>query len=523
MIIAVIREMDAMNRLLTTSSTLSPYQHLNLKREAKVKVNVLGVLSSLAMLVSTSVTAVPAIAAETAHTSQQQPNILLILTDDLGYNDVGFNGSTDITTPNLDELAANGTSFSQAYVAHPFCGPSRAALMTGRYPHKIGSQFNLPTKGSFVGVPTNEQFISKLLQNNGYNTGAIGKWHLGEAPEFHPNARGFDDFYGFTGGGHNYFPEQFKAQYANQVKLGNTNINHYILPLEHNGKEVDENEYITDALSREASRFVEDAATDDKPFFLYLAYNAPHVPLEAKQSDMDMFPNITDEKRKTYAGMVYAVDRGIGRVVDSLEKTNQLDNTLIVFLSDNGGKLSKGASNYPLKEGKGSVYEGGFRSPMLFHWPKQVAAGQRFEHPVLALDLYPTFAALAGITIPSQKRLDGKDIWPAFSAGEDPHKDELFYVLRHRKGYSDASVRRNQWKAVKQGDKPWQLFNVEVDLNETNDLSKKHKTMLIDMVREMEKWSWDNKQPLWFHEAYEGADWRLKGMPRFDQTFSTSK
>ncbi len=487
--------------------------------------NMTALLTMAMLAISVSAEAAPALSvdANTEITKGKQPNILLILTDDLGYNDVGFNGSKEIKTPNLDQLAANGTSFSQAYVAHPFCGPSRAALMTGRYPHKIGSQFNLPTKGSFVGVPLEEQFISKLLQSNGYNTGAVGKWHLGEAPEFHPNARGFDDFYGFTGGGHNYFPQQFKAQYAEQLKQGNTNINHYILPLEHNGKEVDENEYITDALSREASRFVKDAAKHDKPFFLYLAYNAPHVPLEAKQSDMDQFPTIKDQKRKTYAGMVYAVDRGVGQIVETLDKTDQLNNTLIVFMSDNGGKLSKGANNYPLKEGKGSVYEGGYRTPMLFHWPDKVASGQRFEHPVLALDLYPTFAALAGADVPQQKRLDGKNIWPAFSANKNPHQDELFYVLRHRKGYSDAAVRRNEWKAVKHSQQPWKLFNVETDANETEDLSSKHRNKLNDMVREMEKWSWDNKQPLWFHENFEGAEWRLHGMPRFDKTYSTEK
>ena len=144
--------------------------------------------------------------------SAQSPNIVLILADDLGYADVGFNGSKDITTPNLDTLAANGVSFDEAYVAHPFCGPSRAALLTGRYPHKIGAQFNLPTKGSYVGVPTSETFVGEVLQQAGYTTGAIGKWHLGEAPQFHPNRRGFDEFYCFAGGGLHYFPEVFSAK-----------------------------------------------------------------------------------------------------------------------------------------------------------------------------------------------------------------------------------------------------------------------------------------------------------------------
>jgi len=450
-----------------------------------------------------------------------RPNILLILADDLGYADVGFNGSTDIVTPNLDVLAEQGVTFSEAYMAHPFCGPSRAALMTGRYPHKIGSQFNLPTRGSFVGIPTGETYISKVLKNAGYFTGAIGKWHLGEAPDYHPNKRGFDEFYGFLGGGHNYFPSQFEKAYQKQVKQGMTNIDHYLLPLEHNGKEVRETEYITDALSREAVNFVKKAADrQGQPFFLYLAYNAPHSPLEAKEDDMAKFPQIIDQKRKTYAGMVYALDRGVGRIVDALKETNQLDDTLIVFLSDNGGKTILGANNYPLKEGKGSVNEGGFRSPMLFHWPKAIPAGARFENPVLALDFYPTFAGLAGADIPDGKKLDGKDIWSDFMAGKNPHQRDLIYVLRHRGDHSDAAVRRDQWKAVKKGKQPWRLYNIEKDLGEKRDLSGKHPLVLRDMVHEMEKWSWDNVQPLWFHISDEGSRWRRHGMPRFDETFN---
>lgn len=473
-----------------------------------------GFISTLLFVVASSLSAATA----------PRPNILFILTDDLGYNDVGFNGSTDIITPNLDELAKNGTTFSSAYTAHPFCGPSRTALMTGRYPHKIGAQFNLPAAGSYLGVPTEETFISKVLNDSGYFTGAVGKWHLGEAPAFHPNKRGFDEFYGFLGGGHNYFPEQFKKSYANQVKQGLTHINQYLLPLEYNGKEVDETEYITDALSREAVTFVKKASKKDQPFFLYLAYNAPHTPLQATPEDMAKFPNIADKKRKTYAGMVYAVDRGVGEIVKTLKETNQLDNTLIVFLSDNGGKLSKGANNFPLKEGKGSVFEGGFRTPMLLHWPNKVAAGQKFKHPVLALDFYPTFAGLAGAQIPNGKKLDGKDIWSDFSRGENPHKDELIYVLRHRGDRSDAAVRRNQWKAVLEGENyNWKLFNLDEDISEQNDLSQAKPELMRDMIAEMQKWSWGNEQPKWFHIHDEGALWRTNGMPRFDETFKVTQ
>ncbi len=452
--------------------------------------------------------------------ADDRPNILLILTDDLGYADVGFNGGRDVKTPNLDELAANGMTFSQAYVPHPFCGPSRAGLMTGRYPHNIGAQFNLPSEGSNLGVPRSEVFISKLLQDAGYFTGAIGKWHLGESPEFHPNERGFDDFYGFLGGGHKYFPEEFTKTYKDRVAAGNTHIWEYLRPLERNGAEVEETEYVTDGLSREAVAFVHEAAGKEEPFFLYLAYNAPHTPLEAKDEDLALFMDIGDEKRRTYAAMVYAVDRGVGKVVDALRDTGRLDSTLIVFLSDNGGRLDQGGNNFPLREGKGSVHEGGYRSPMFMHWPDRLNAGRTFEHPVLALDFYPTFAGLANVVIPADRKLDGRDIWQDILRGQDPHDGEFLYALRHRTGFSDATVRRDQWKAVKTGNLPWKLFNIEEDIGEHRDLSAKNPGVLANMVREMEKWSWDNAEPRWFHIPAEGVEWREHAMPRFHETFA---
>ena len=452
--------------------------------------------------------------------ANERPNILLILTDDLGYADVGFNGGKDVRTPNLDQLAANGMTFSQAYVPHPFCGPSRAGLMTGRYPHKIGAQFNLPSEGSNLGVPRSEVFISKLLQDAGYFTGAIGKWHLGEAREFHPNERGFDDFYGFLGGGHSYFPDEFRQAYDAQVALGNTHIWEYLRPLEKNGTEVEETEYVTDGLSREAVNFVREAAGREAPFFLYLAYNAPHTPLEAKDDDLALFKGIKDEKRRIYAAMVYAVDRGVGKIVDALSDTGQLNSTLIVFLSDNGGRLDEGGNNFPLRAGKGSVHEGGYRSPMFMHWPDRLNAGTRFEYAVLALDFYPMFAGLAGAVIPADQKLDGRDIWQDILSGQNPHHGEFLYTLRHRKGFSDAAVRRDQWKAVKTGSQPWKLFNIEEDMGEHRDLRGQHPAVLANMVREMERWSWDNAEPRWFHIPQEGVEWREHAMPRFHETFA---
>ncbi|KGK30206.1 sulfatase [Cellulophaga sp. E6(2014)] len=451
----------------------------------------------------------------------EQPNILVILCDDLGYADVGFNGSTDIITPNLDQLAEEGTIFTAAYVAHPFCGPSRAALLTGRYPHTIGSQFNLPANGASTGkgISLKEKFIGVPFQEAGYYTGAIGKWHLGETTAYHPNNRGFDDFYGFLAGGHKYFPEEYRQQYRRQKEAGAKIINDYVLPLEHNGTTLQENEYLTDAFSREAGRFIQEANDKKKPFFLYLAYNAPHVPLEAKKEDLDKFKHIQDKDRRTYAAMVYAIDRGVGQIVENLKKTGQYDNTLIIFLSDNGGHTGHGANNFPLTGRKGDTWEGGFRVPMFFHWPNKIPKGQKFDFPVSSLDFYPTLNHLAGATIPQNKILDGKNIWEAFTSNQNPHDKETLFAMRHREGYTDVAARQNNWKAVKVRKEPWKLFNITNDISEKTDLSAAHPAILKKLVTEAENWSKTHTEPLWFDPLYLEQMWKDSTMATFNETF----
>ncbi|WP_442505137.1 sulfatase-like hydrolase/transferase [Novipirellula sp. SH528] len=453
-----------------------------------------------------------------------RPNIVVILCDDLGYADVGFNGAKDIQTPALDRLAHDGTIFTSAYVTHPFCGPSRMGLMAGRYPHEFGAPFNLPNAGLGIeeynrqGISVDETLISTVLQGAGYYTGVMGKWHLGIDSQFHPNNRGFDDFYGFLGGGHDYFPEKYTATYERQKKAGKTVFNDYVLPLEHNGKEVNETEYMTDALSREGVRFVNDAAKKDQPFFLYLSYNAPHTPLQAKEEDLAKYAGIDDEKRRTYAAMVHAVDRGVGEVVKALEQTDELNNTLIVFLSDNGGKEGAGSDNTPLNKGKGSVYEGGFRVPMFFHWPSVVPAGKRFEHPVSTLDFYPTFARLAGATVPTDKELDGKDIWQDFLADRSSRTGQPIFAMRHYAEFSNVGIRQDQWKACCIG-KHWTLFNINEDISETKDLSRSYPEVLQNMISAAEKWSHGHTQPLWFYTAKEGEKWTENEMPNPEAIF----
>ena len=463
-----------------------------------------------------------------AMAQDSRPNILVVLCDDLGYNDVGFNGSKDIKTPELDKLAHGGTIFTSAYVAHPFCGPSRSAILTGRYPHFTGTAYNLFQNSSEedadnMGVPIEETYMSKILQEAGYYTSAVGKWHLGAAPKFHPNKRGFNNFYGFLGGGHEYFPEQYHKTYQEQLNKGNKNIRDYLKPLEHNGRDVEETEYLTDAFSREAIRDIKIAAEKKKPFFIYLAYNAPHVPLQAKAEDLKKFANIKDKDRRTYAAMVYAVDRGIGQIVRNLKETKQYENTLIVFLSDNGGNTDHGANNYPLKGTKGDTWEGGYRVPMFFHWPKKIDGKKHYDFPVSALDLYPTFVQLAKTKVSSNKKLDGKDIMADVLAGTDSYKDKMIYSLRYREGYSDVGGRQGDWKITRMANEPWGLFNIKQDIGEKKNLSGRYPELLEKMVAETEKWTKGFVKPLWYYSLKDEEYWNDGRMPRYDETFEISK
>lgn len=465
------------------------------------------------------------LASGTALADDQRPNIVLIMCDDLGYADVGFNGATEIQTPSLDALAKAGTICTSGYVVHPFCGPSRMGMMAGRYPHNFGAPYNLPPSALNIeeyktkGIPVGETLISKVLQDSGYFTGLVGKWHMGFTPEFHPNRRGFDDFYGFLGGGHDYMPQRYVATYARQKKNGKKVFNEYITPLEHNGKEVTETEYMTDALSREGVRFIEQAAKKDQPFFLFVSYNAPHTPLQAKEEDLAKYAHIEDEKRRTYCAMVHAVDRGVGRIVESLNATDEMKNTLIVFLSDNGGKLGAGADNTPLKRGKGSVYEGGIRVPMFFHWPDHVPAGNKIDWPVTALDFYPTFAKLANADISKGQAIDGHDIWAGLAGGDNPREGDLLFSMRHHAAFSNVGIRMDNWKACCVG-KRWALFDATADPGEESDLSKQHPELLDKMIDGAKAWSQLHTEPQWFHSAPARDKWKEMGMPNHDAVFS---
>ncbi len=480
------------------------------------------------------------------HTAgESRPNILLILLDDLGFADVGYNAElfgveTNVVTPNIDALAKQGVMFKQAYVAHPFCGPSRMALLSGRMPHSYGGQKNLPNVAVNLedynekGIPESETLISTVLQDAGYFTGCIGKWHLGEMKPFQPNTRGFGEFYGFLSGGHQYYPS-----ITDKVE---PKINDYQFFLRRNEEEIlsPEGAYLTDTLTDESIKMIQQSVSEEKPFFLYLAYNAPHSPLQGKTEDLQhLFPdhepdnpkngiNYTDyEGRQNYVAMMYAVDRGIQRLVETLKDPNAdgdtsdsiSDNTLIVFLSDNGGKILQAGNNAPLSDDKGSAKEGGIRTPMFMVWPGQLEAGSVNEHPILALDLYPTFAALGKATIPSEKILDGKDVWPSVIDGINPHESDAIFWMRHHGGGNEVALRRGNLKAFRKQFGAWQVYDVTTDLAEENDIAKEHPEFLKTIIEEGKAWSDTHIDPQWHDTAAGIKSWEEKDMPQYERTF----
>lgn len=353
--------------------------------------------------------------------ADKRPNFLFIVADDLGYADAGFNGSTIVDTPNLDRLAFNGVIFKNGYVTHPYCGPSRAGLITGRYQARFGMEINLSYSPYDIhqGLPLDEKTFAVRLKPAGYRTGMIGKWHLGAAESYHPNNRGFDYFYGFLSGGHDYFPSMVTTHPKLVTESGQPHYSNNeggTLPLLRNMNTAEFEEYLTTALSKDAARFVQEG---EAPFCLYLAYNAPHGPLHAPRALVEKYrKREANLLRATYLAMIDSMDQGIGLVIDALEASGKLDNTLIFFLSDNGGVYGKEgyehetwADNTPFRDGKGSMREGGSHVPFIAHWPNGFPKGVTYPHLVSSLDLAATAVVLAEGDA-SGKPMDGVNLEP---------------------------------------------------------------------------------------------------------------
>lgn len=419
-----------------------------------------------------------------AQQNATSPNIIIILADDLGYADVGFNGCLDIPTPHIDKIAERGVVFTNGYVSYCVCGPSRAGLMTGRYQDRFGYSRNplYAPNDLQMGLPLSEETLADALKKADYKSLAIGKWHLGAHESLHPLKRGFNDFYGFLGGGHQYFPENFTLQDPYEAKNENDS---YRVKLLRNYERVEEKEYLTDALSREAVSYIE--KNKNRPFFIYLAYNAPHTPLQATEKYLSRFENIKEPKRKTYAAMVSAVDDGVGLVLAKLAELNLTENTIIVFLSDNGGpENTNGSNNGVLRGQKGDIFEGGIRVPFAMQWPAKIKAGTIFDHPVISLDIFATVIAQTQTPVKTKNPLDGVNLIP-YITGEkksEPH-DYLFW---RKFDAQDYAVRKgNQKMVIKKGSEKM-LFDLEKDISEQNNLNTENKDQTEILSNELKKW-----------------------------------
>ncbi len=388
------------------------------------------------------------------------PNVIFIVADDMGNADTGFQGCKDIATPNLDALATSGVRCTSGYVSHPFCSPTRAGLMTGRYQQRFGHENNplFNPEDTISGLPPTETALPKMLRDAGYATGWVGKWHLGAAECFHPLNRGFNDAYGFLGGGHQYFADTLTKPQEE-----------YFTPLQRNRDPIQENGYLTDLFGREAVSFVERHARE--PFFLYLAFNCPHGPLQAPENYLSrVSPTITDKKRRLYAAMVIAQDDAVGKLMAKLAELQLEEKTLVCFISDNGGPtgyMSNGSSNGRRRGGKFNVHEGGIRVPFVLRWKGTLPAGKDYDQPVISLDLTATALALAGAM--PVKPLDGVNLIPHLRS-EKPGAPHAALFWRSGGGVLYA-VRSGDMKLVRRKEGTLELYDLAADISEKNDLA----------------------------------------------------
>ena len=433
-------------------------------------------LSSLRQLAHFSLMAFFCVSMQ-AHGQSKKPNIVFLLIDDLGYADCGFNGGKDILTPNIDRLAKEGSILKNHYV-QPVCSPTRSALMTGRYPTKTGI-YNIITPGAQWGLPLNERTLANALKEAGYHTAITGKWHLGEFEKaYQPNARGFDHQYGHFFGAIDYF-----------THLRNNQLDWY-----RNGDSLQEEGYSTHLVAREACRTIENN-DQKKPLFLYVPFNGVHVPFQVPDQYTKAYPNL-EGNRKKLAGMLAAVDEAIAQIVASLKKTGMLENTLIVFSSDNGGPRT--SKNTPLRDFKATIYEGGTRAAAFAHWPGHVPAGKTIEGAMHIIDWYPTLVTLAGGSLKQALPIDGKDVWPMITkAGKTPHKAILSVSTI---GPSQAAIRMGDWKLIvadaeeSGGDakkkqpknyEPVSLFNLAEDPGESRNLASTYPDKVAELRKEL--------------------------------------
>ena len=452
------------------------------------------------------------------YAADRHPNVVLLLADDLGYGELGCQGNREIPTPHIDSIAAGGVRFTNGYVTAAFCSASRAGLLTGRYQTRFGYEFNPighRNEDPAAGLPASQKTIADQLQAIGYTTALFGKWHLGGTAAYHPYRRGFDEFFGFMHEGHYFVAPPYKGVTTmlrrKSLPNGQTGRWHSKTekliysdhmgsnepdydadnPIIRGGQPVEEKEYLTDALTRESVDFINRAS--DRPFFLYLPYNAVHSPLQGADRYMKKFDSIQDIHRRIFAAMLANLDDSVGEVLAALEANELMENTIIVFLSDNGGPTRElTSSNLPLRGGKGQLYEGGIRIPFMMQWKGVISPNQEYHEPVISTDLMATFAALADAPLPKTK-LDSVNLLPYIQGDRQGSPHEFLYW---RTGNKQA-LRMGDWKTVlepgRKGSEKWQLYNLKSDLSESTDLASVKPEILKSLT---DKWNAVNSEML---------------------------
>ena len=462
--------------------------------------------------------------AQTPTSKVPQPNVIVIMADDLGYTDLSCYGCKDIPTPHIDSLASEGVRFTSGYVTWPMCGPSRAGFLTGRnqstfgYYKNIGQPFD-PKQG----LPKMET-IASLMKKHGYVTGGVGKWHMGTANDQHPNAMGFDDWFGFLSGGLMYYPldhPSYKGRYNPLKRPANGRDLQHTMPVLHNDKPVEWKQYLTRELTDAGISFLK--KNQKKPFFLFMSYNAPHLDLEAPEESIAKFPadkmtkipGVKPQERSVYAAMVHEMDEGVGKLLATVDQLGLTENTVVWFLSDNGG-LSRTSDNRPLRGGKKASYEGGIRVPMIVKWPGKLKAGTVLSEPVTSLDIGATSLAMAGGN-PKTAGLHGVDVRPYVTAetSKAPH-DVLYW--RTGRSQKDASgiIRIGDYKLIVTRGKT-ELYDLKNDLGETKDIAAAHPERVTGMLAQWKEWDKESKPDLWAGSRtyqYASYDW-LKGSQHY--------
>jgi arylsulfatase A-like enzyme len=419
--------------------------------------------------------------ASAADAAARKPNFIVIVGDDLGYADIGCQGqSKDVKTPHIDSIAAGGVRFTNGYVSGAVCSPTRAGLMTGRYGVRFGFEQNPkgPHEEAGFGLPLDEVTLPQQLKKVGYATGMVGKWHLGHLKGMLPHERGFDSFFGFAGGLHRYINNEKPQADANAIQR--------------NGVPVGEPQYLTDAFTREALAFID--ASGDKPFFLYLPYNAVHTPQQAPPKYVSRFADVADEKRKMMLAQLSAMDDGVGQVLAKLRERNIEKDTLVFFFSDNGGPTPGNASlNKPFRGRKGQTLEGGIRIPFMMRWPGHLPEGKVDDRAVIQLDVFPTVVAAAGGELPAGKTLDGVDLMPYLTGQKSGDMHDALYW---RFGPWHA-MRSGNWKLQWSGEQSPRLFDITADPTESKDLAAANPKVLEDLLASYKAWDATLMKPRW--------------------------